>query len=255
MASPLFSLRDRVALVTGSSQGLGLEIARGFATAGAKVIIHGRDPDKAAHACELLKAPGSDVHWLAFDIIDSAARADAFRKVKEHFGRLDILVNNAGMRARRPLAELSEADIQAVVNTNVLAAIEMSRLAAALMRQNRYGRIINVTSLQGRLARYGDFIYPITKHALETMTRVAAVELGRDGILCNAIAPGTFATDFNRDLIAKPENIEKMLSRNPLQRWGNPAEIIGPAIFLASEACSYVNGHTLLLDGGYSASF
>lgn len=107
----------------------------------------------------------------------------------------------------------------------------------------------------GRLVRRGDFIYPISKQALETATKVIAVEMGRDGILCNAIAPGTFATEFNQELISKPENIERMRSRNPLQRWGKPSEIVGPALFLASEASSYVNGQTIVLDGGFSLMF
>lgn len=250
-----FSLQGRVALITGSSQGLGLEIARGYAAAGAKVIVHGRSSAKAAQVCEQLSAAGLDADWLAFDIADGAGRTQAFDAIQARHGRLDILVNNAGVRARSPLAELSEADIHRVVGTNLLAAIEMSRLAAALMRKRQYGRIINITSLQGRLARSGDFIYPITKQALEAMTRVAAVELGKDGILCNAIAPGTFATEFNRELTTKRENIETMQRRNPLRRWGEPSEIVGPAIFLASAAASYVNGHTIVLDGGYSASF
>src|SRR5690606_515092 len=152
----MFSLHGRVALVTGSSQGLGFEIARGFA--------------------------------------------------------------DAGIRARRPLVDLSERDILTLINTNLLAAIEMSRLATELMREHSYGRIINITSVLGRLVRRGDFIYPISKQALETATKVIAVEMGRDGILCNAIAPGTFATEFNQELISKPENIERMRSRNPLQR-------------------------------------
>jgi len=251
----LFSLKGQVALVTGSSQGLGLEIVRGFASAGAEVIVHGRDADKAEQTSRQLCAEGLDASWLAFDIADHEGRIRAFDTIQTQYGRLEILVNNAGMRARSPLAELSETDIHRVVTTNLLAAIEISRLAAGLMRRRRYGRIINITSLQGRLVRSGDFIYPITKQALETMTRAAAVELGHEGILCNAIAPGTFATEFNRELVSKPENIERMQKRNPLRRWGNPEEIVGPALFLASAAASYVNGHTIVLDGGYSASF
>jgi len=254
-AANLFSLKDQVALVTGSSQGLGLEVVRGFADAGATVIVHGRNAGKAEQTCRQLCAEGLDADWLAFDIADREGRIRAFDAIQARYGRLDILVNNAGMRARNPLAELSETDIHHVVTTNLLAAIEMSRLAADMMRRRQYGRIINITSLQGRLVRSGDFIYPITKQALETMTRAAAVELGHEGILCNAIAPGTFATEFNRELVSKPENIERMQNRNPLRRWGNPEEIVGPALFLASSAASYVNGHTIVLDGGYSVSF
>ncbi len=251
----MFSLHGRVALVTGSSQGLGFEIARGFADAGATVIIQGRNAEKAEQACKALVDEGHDAYWQAFDIADGLVRSMAFDEIRQRHGRLDILVNNAGIRARRPLVDLSERDILTLINTNLLAAIEMSRLATELMREHSYGRIINITSVLGRLVRRGDFIYPISKQALETATKVIAVEMGRDGILCNAIAPGTFATEFNQELISKPENIERMRSRNPLQRWGKPSEIVGPALFLASEASSYVNGQTIVLDGGFSLMF
>ena len=133
---------------------------------------------------------------------------------------MHVLVNNASIRARKTLAGLSSAEVAEIVNTNLLSTIEVTRLAINLMRPRRYGRVLTITSISGRVVRFGDFAYPITKQALDAMTRSAAVEYGRDGIVCNAIAPGTFATEFNQQLVSTPSNIAKMQDRNPLQRWG-----------------------------------
>lgn len=251
----LFSVAGQIALVTGSCQGLGYEIAQGLAARGATVIVHGRDATKAQQVSSSLQSRGLHADWLAFDINDENGRQQAFASIAQRYGRLHILVNNASIRARKTLTELSMAEAAEVVNTNLLATIEVTRHAAALMRESRYGRIVTITSISGRLVRYGDFIYPISKQALDAMTRSAAVEYGRDGIVCNSIAPGTFATEFNKELISKPENIAKMQERNPMQRWGEPQEIVGPAIFLASKGASYINGHTVVVDGGFSIGF
>lgn len=251
----IFSLKGQVALVTGSCQGLGLEIARGFAEAGATVLIHGRDVDKARRVSASLQDSGLSSDSCSFDVNNKADREKAFETIGERYNGLQILVNNASIRARKTLTDLSASDITEIVNTNLLATIEVTRLAVGLMRPQRYGRIITISSIAGRMVRFGDFVYPITKQALDTMTRSVAVEYGRDGIVCNGIAPGTFATEFNSDLVAKPGNIQKMQERNPLQRWGDPKEIVGPAIFLASSAASYVNGHTVVADGGFSIAF
>lgn len=251
----LFSLKGNIALVTGSTQGLGFEIALGLAAAGAQVIIHGRNQNKIDIAISQLNDAGYKVDSLMFDINDEHARHLAFSELSARYGRLDILVNNAGVRARKSLLELSADEMHTVLQSNLLSTIEISRQAVQLMSARKKGKIITITSLQGHLVRASDFIYPISKHALETMTKVMAAEFGKLGIRCNAIAPGTFATEFNKDLIQKPENIAMMQKRNPLQRWGEPKEIVGPVVFLASEASSYINGQTVLLDGGFSISF
>ncbi|ETF03736.1 gluconate 5-dehydrogenase [Advenella kashmirensis W13003] len=252
---PLFDLHDQVALVTGATRGLGLEIGRGLGQAGAMVIVHGRDQNSAAAASEKLLSEGLNASWVAFELNDRAACQRAFDKIRDTHARLDILVNNASMRLRKPLGDIDTIELDTIIRTNVLANIEISRAAIALMKLNRYGRIITISSIAGHIVRSGDFIYPITKQALNTMTRSLAVEFGKEGILSNAIAPGTFATEFNQSLIRNPDNIAKMQERNPLQRWGSPAEIIGPVLFLASEAASYVNGQVLTVDGGFSISF
>lgn len=250
-----FSLSGDVALITGSTQGLGFEMARGLASAGATVIVHGRNAGAVDDARLRLEDEGFIADGLVFDINDEPARNRTFTELLSRHGRLDILVNNAGMRARKPMMELSAHDMQTMVQNNLLSTIEVSRQAAQIMRVQHKGRIITITSLQGHFVRQTDFIYPITKQALETMTRVLAAELGSYGIRCNSVAPGTFATEFNQALIQNPENMAMMQNRNPAQRWGSPEEIIGPVVFLASKASSYVNGQTILVDGGFSISF
>lgn len=251
----LFSLEGQVALVTGSCQGLGLEIAKGLAQHGATVLIHGREEAKALAVCTQLQSLGLKADWLAFDINDKVGRDEAFAAIQERHGGLHILVNNASIRARKTLSDLSSFEVTEIVNINLLATIEVTRLAINMMRPRNYGRVLTITSISGRVVRFGDFAYPITKQALDAMTRSVAVEYGRDGIVCNAIAPGTFATEFNQKLVATPANIAKMQDRNPLQRWGEPHEIIGPAVFLCSAAASYINGHTIVADGGFSIAF
>ena len=251
----LFSLHGRIAFITGSSRGLGYEIAQGFGHAGATVIIHGRDQESNQAAVSNLLKQGISASCVNFDLNDRQACEHAFQQIKNNYGRLDILVNNASIRMRKKLEDLSIYDLEHIINTNLISTLAISKLAIQLMLPNKYGRIITITSLAGQLIRLGDFAYPITKQALNTMMKSIAIEYAKDGILSNAIAPGTFATEFNQELINNPDNINKMQARNPLLRWGNPSEIVGPALFLASEASSYVNGQVLTVDGGFSLSF
>lgn len=251
----LFSLNGQVALVTGSTQGLGYQIAQGLGKAGARIIVHGRNEDKARETALTLIEAGLDTSWVSFDINDQKKCENVFSKIKQQYGRLDILVNNASIRNRKTLSDLSPLELEEIVQTNILANIRISRHAIELMRTHKYGRIVTISSIAGQLIRFGDFAYPITKQALNTMTRAIAVEFGRDGIISNAIAPGTFTTEFNEKLTQEKGNITKMQERNPLQRWGNPMEIVGPALFLSSPAASYVNGQTLAVDGGFSITF
>lgn len=251
----LFSLAGRTALVTGSVRGLGLEIAQGFAAAGARVIVHGRRAAEVQQAVDALTAQGYSAHAAVFDLDDLDAATAELQRLFTLCGPIDILCNNAGMRDRRGLAELRLADIRQVIDTNLMATIHLCQQFLAHQPQRMQACILNITSLQGHLLRQADFAYPISKQAVETMTRALAVEYGPRGLRCNAIAPGSFATAFNAQLLAQPENQARALQRNPLQRWGQPAEIVGPAVFLVSDAASYVNGVTLKVDGGYGISF
>ena len=241
--------------MTGSVRGLGLEIAKGYAQAGASVIVHGRRLLEVEQTVEHLREMGLSAHPAVFDIDDQAATSAQVNALFQQHGQIDVLCNNAGIRDRRGLQTLEMEAVQKVLHTNLLAVIHLCKQFLQHQPPLMHCSIVNITSMQGHMLRREDFAYPISKQGVETMTRALAVEYGPRGLRCNAIAPGSFATDFNAQLLSKPENQARAVERNPLQRWGKPAEIVGPAIFLASEASSYVNGITLKVDGGFGIHF
>lgn len=242
-----FSLEGRVVLITGARGGLGLEMARGMAAAGAVVGINGRDPalvkEAAASIPNAFAAP--------FDITDLAAAAGGIDAVVAQHGRLDCLVNNAALRDRRPFQDIAAGDLRELLETNLVGAYEVSRLAARHMEGRRGGRLIFITSMVGPQSFRGDPAYTASKGGLTALMRALAVELGPKGITANAIAPGFFLTDVNASFFGGPQAAE-VGRRIPLRRWGRPDELVGAAIFLASDAASYVNGHVLTVDAGLS---
>jgi gluconate 5-dehydrogenase len=244
-----FSLAGKVALITGSTRGLGLEIARGLASVGAAVGINGRDPKGVDEIAKSIP----NAFAAPFDLTDLAGAREALDAIVARHGRLDCLVNNAAVRDRRPLHEINADDFRRLIETNLVAQYELSRAAVRHMAPQGGGRLIFISSMVGPQSLQGDPAYVASKGGLEALMRALAVELGDKGIAANAIAPGFFLTERNAPFFTHPRIVE-MARRIPLQRFGRPDEIVGAAIFLASDAASYITGQVLTIDAGLSVA-
>ena len=252
--NPLFDLTGRTALITGSSQGLGFALARGLAQAGATIALNGRDENKLAAAAETLRAEGARVTTAAFDVTDGAASAAAVAKLEADFAPVDILINNAGIQRRAPLAEMTEEQWRAVIDTNLTSAFLVARAVAPRMIARGAGKIINICSVMSEVSRPTIGNYAAAKGGLKMLTRAMAVEWAKHGIQSNAIAPGYFVTELNKVLVENVEFNKWICGRTPAGRWGQPHELAGAAVFLAARASDFVNGQILTVDGGLLAA-
>ena len=252
---PNFRVDGQLALVTGSAQGLGNAIAWALAASGAHVILNGRNLDLLLEQQRQFTQAGYQTELFVQDIASDSYAHNHYILCKE-IGVPSIHINCVGQRLRQSIAESTPTEIAEHIQINLTSTILISRLAAIQMQQASIkGRIINLSSIAGRIARLGDGIYPIAKQGIEALVRALAVEFGAYGITSNGIAPGTFATETNVALANDPIKGPQVLGRNPLRRWAEPHEIAGAAVFLASPAASYINGHVMVVDGGFSITF
>jgi gluconate 5-dehydrogenase len=249
----LFDLAGRIALVTGSSKGIGLALARALAEAGATVVLNARGEHVLAEACSTLGADGHRVHHRAFDVCDSTAVGAAVESIEQDVGPIDVLVNNAGIQIRAPLLDFAVEDFRQLVEVNLVSAFIVGKAVATHMAERRRGKIINICSVQSELGRPTIAPYTATKGGLKLLTRGMCADLGPLGIQVNAIAPGYFATDLNAALVADDEFSAWVAQRTPAGRWGRVDELAGAAVFFASDASDFVNGQILFVDGGMTA--
>jgi gluconate 5-dehydrogenase len=250
MSFPLFSLEGKRALITGSSQGIGLALAKGLAAHGAAVIFNGRDPGKINVAAAELSAAGHKVSTAVFDVTSAEAVRNGIKAIEDGDGPIDILFNNAGMQFRAPLEDFPAERWEQLLATNISSVFYVGQAVARHMIPRGRGKIINIASVQSELARPGIAPYTATKGAVKNLTRGMCADWAKHGLQINALAPGYFKTPLNQALVDSPEFSGWLEKRTPAARWGNVEELVGAAVFLASEASSFVNGHTLYVDGG-----
>lgn len=250
-----FDLTGRLALVTGSSRGIGRTLAEGLLAAGADVVLNGLDPDRLERTRTVLADRFGEgrVHARAFDVTDETATRAAVDDVEAEVGPVAVLVNNAGIQHRVALLDLELADWRRVLEANLTSTFVVGRAVARAMVRRRAGKIINVGSVQTDLARPTIAPYTASKGGVRNLTRAMAAEWGSSGIQANCLAPGYIHTEMTQKLVDDPDFDRWVVGRTPAGRWGRPEDLVGPAVWLASDASGYVNGQTVFVDGGMTA--
>jgi NAD(P)-dependent dehydrogenase (short-subunit alcohol dehydrogenase family) len=249
-----FDITDRVAVVVGGTSGLGRAIAVGLARAGAHVVPTGRRTELVAEVCDEVARLGRDTVRCPVDITERRSIDDLHRRVKEHFGRVDILVNAAGRTARKPTADLDEAEWTTIIDTNLTGMLRTCQSFYKTLKVSGRARIVNIASLASFVAFHEVAAYGASKAGVLALTRSLGAEWSPDGINVNAIVPGVFRTELNEKLLNGTERGGELLMRTPFRRFGRPEELIGTAVFLSSDAASFITGQSIAVDGGFLAS-
>ncbi len=256
MSHTLFDLTGKTALVTGASHGLGMAMAKGLASAGATIVFNDLDSERVKQALEDYKASGIEAHGYVFDVTDEEAVKLQVATIESEVAPIDILINNAGIIKRVPMLDMAVSDFRQVIDIDLVGPFIMGRaVAASMVRRGKGGKIINMCSMMSELGRNSVSAYAAAKGGLKMLTRNMATEWAKYGIQANGIGPGYFATSQTAPIRVggHPFN-EFIIHRTPAGRWGNPDELQGAAIFLASAASDFVNGHVLYVDGGILAT-
>jgi len=254
MSAHTFRLDGHLALITGSSGGIGFALARAMGEAGASLVLNGRNTAKLEGAAAILRGEGFQVHTRVFDVTQAAAVQAAVQDIETAIGPIDILVNNAGMQRRMPLHDFPVEDWHELMRTNVDSVFLVGQAVARKMIPRQRGKIINICSVQSELGRPNIAPYMASKGAVKMLTKGMAIDWGPHGIQVNGLGPGYFKTELNEKLVADEQFSTWLTGRTPSRRWGDVAELGGAAVFLASAASSFVNGHVLYVDGGVTAT-
>ena len=254
MLTNTFRLDGRLALVTGSSAGIGLALARALGQAGASVVLNGRDAVKLEQAGAMLRAEGLTVHTRSFDVTQDATVNVAIEDIESSIGAIEILVNNAGMQLRGPLEDFAVDDWHRLMRTNLDSVFLVGQAVARRMIPRQRGKIINICSVQSELGRPNIAPYMASKGAVKMLTKGMAIDWGPRGLQVNGLGPGYFKTELTEKLVADQTFSAWLTGRTPSRRWGEVAELGGAAVFLASDASNFVNGHILYVDGGVTAT-